>query len=75
MGGLGLCGLDTGRKRVRGEGVLGGGAREKPLLEKFKWGTSGLGGGQGVEEGTHLPPVCNLKGTLEFCLQCPWVQG
>lgn len=38
---------------MRGAGVVGG-AREKPLLEKFKWGTSGLGGG-GVWKKEHFP--------------------
>lgn len=41
-----------------GRGV-GGGIREKPLLEKFEWGTSGLCRGQGVEE--MVPPYAAVK--------------
>lgn len=36
-----------------GRGIMGG-ARDKPRLEKFKWRTSGLGGGR-VWKKEHLP--------------------
>lgn len=44
----------------------GVGALDKPLLEKFKWGTSGLGGVQGVER--RARPLWVFNGALGFCV-------
>lgn len=72
MGGLGLCGLDTGRKRVRGEGVLGGGVPERSLCWRSLNGEPVVWVGDRVWRKGHTSlPFAILKVLWNFAFNAP----